>query len=67
VQEPPVVVITYDANSTPNSVTGRQYRLEELRFEFAKNGVEAVLTLAGPVGSDNVDPWRLVSESFRWA
>jgi hypothetical protein len=61
------VVITYDANSKPNSVTGRQYRLEELRFEFAMNGVEAVVTLSGPVGSDNVDPWRLVAESFRWA
>lgn len=61
------VVITYRANSEPNSVTGKQYRLEVLRFEFFRGGEEAALTLSGPVGSDNVDPWRLVSESFRWS
>jgi hypothetical protein len=60
------VVITYQANSSPNSVTGKQYRLEELRFEFYRNGQVVALTLSGPVGSDNVDPWRLVSESFGW-
>jgi hypothetical protein len=25
------------------------------------------LTLSAPVGSDNVDPWRTVTDSFRWA
>ncbi|MFN2545286.1 MAG: hypothetical protein ABR600_12080 [Actinomycetota bacterium] len=63
---PRAIVITYDANSTPNAVTGKEYRLEVLRFELWKSGVEAVVTLSGPVGSDNVDPWRLVAESFRW-
>ena len=62
----PAVVITYTANSTPNAVTGKQYRLEELRFEFYRSGKEVALTLSGPVGSDNVDPWRLVSQSFGW-
>jgi hypothetical protein len=60
------VVITFKGNSQRNAVTGKQYRLEELRFEFFHNGEEADLTLSGPVGSDNVDPWRLVSESFKW-
>lgn len=63
----PAVVITYDDNSAPSSVTGKQYRDEVLRFEFFGKGEEVALTLAGPVGSDNVDPWTLVSESFRWA
>ena len=61
------VVITYRSNSRPNAVTGKQYRLEVLRFEFFRGGEEAALTLSGPVGSDNVDPWRLVSESFGWS
>jgi hypothetical protein len=26
-----------------------------------------VLSLSSTVGSDNVDPWRIVSDSFRWA
>jgi hypothetical protein len=60
------VVITYYSNSSPSEVTGKQYRLENLRFELYAHGEEAALTLSGPVGSDNVDPWRLVSESFRW-
>ena len=58
--------IIYRVNSAPNAVTGRQYRLVVERFEFFKNGHAAVLNLSSAVGSDNVDPWRIVSESFRW-
>ncbi|MDT4904221.1 MAG: hypothetical protein QOH52_2237, partial [Pseudonocardiales bacterium] len=36
------------------------------RYEFWKNGNEVVLTLAAPVGADNVDPWRKVTDSFAW-
>jgi hypothetical protein len=60
------VVLTYKVNSKPNVVTGKQYRLEVIRFDFYRNGEETDLMLSGPVGSDNVDPWRLVSQSFRW-
>jgi hypothetical protein len=60
------VVLTYEVNSQPNSVTGKQYRLEVIRFDFYRNGETADLVLSGPIGSDNVDPWRLVSQSFRW-
>jgi hypothetical protein len=47
-------------------VTGRQYRLVVERFYFYQNGRGAALSLSSAVGSDNVDPWRKVSESFRW-
>jgi len=63
----PAVEIVYQVNSQPNAVTGRQYRLVVERFEFYRAGRGAVLTLSSAVGSDNVDPWRVVSESFRWA
>lgn len=63
----PAVEITYQVNSKPNPVTGRQYRLVVERFEFFHSGRGAVLSLSSAVGSDNVDPWRIVSESFRWA
>jgi hypothetical protein len=62
----PAVLIQAQENSPPNSVTGKQYRLEVLRYLLAHNGLEAVLLLSSPVGADNVDPWKLVSESFRW-
>jgi hypothetical protein len=60
------VEIIYQVNSPPNSVTGRQYRLVIERFELYHSGRAAVLSLSSAVGSDNVDPWRIVSESFRW-
>jgi hypothetical protein len=62
----PAVEIIYQVNSPPNSVTGRQYRLVVEHFELYHSGRVAVLELSSAVGSDNVDPWRKVSESFRW-
>jgi hypothetical protein len=62
----PAVEVIYQVNSPPNPVTGRQYRLVIERFEFYRKGRGAVLSLSSAVGSDNVDPWRIVSESFRW-
>lgn len=62
----PAVEIVYQVNSRPNPVTGRQYRLVIERFELYSHGRAAVLGLSSAVGSDNVDPWRIVSESFRW-
>jgi hypothetical protein len=62
----PAVEIVYQVNSPPNGVTGRQYRLVIERFELYRHGRGAVIALSSAVGSDNVDPWRIVSESFRW-
>jgi hypothetical protein len=53
-------------NSAPNAVTGKQYRDDVLRYELFRGGEELVLTLTSPVGSDNVDPWRVVTQSLRW-
>jgi len=60
------VEIIYQVNSPPNQVTGRQYRLVIERFELHRAGRAAVISLSSAVGSDNADPWRIVSESFRW-
>jgi hypothetical protein len=62
----PAVETIYQVNSPPNGVTGRQYRLVIERFELYRHGQAAVIDLSSAVGSDNVDPWRIVSESFRW-
>lgn len=61
------VRIVYRADSSPDPVTGKVVRNEVERYAFYRAGREAVLTLSGPVGADNVDPWRTVSDSFRWA
>jgi hypothetical protein len=60
------VVIDYQANSKPNGVTGKQYRLVVLRYELFDKGNEVVLDLSSPVGADNVDPWNTVTQGFRW-
>ncbi len=61
------VLITYQATSAPNPVTGKVARLAVERYEFWRNGSEAILTLSAPVGSDNVDPWKTVTNGFRWS
>ncbi len=60
------VLITYRADSAPNSVTGKVVSQDVQRYEFWKNGTTVSMTLAAPVGSDNVDPWSTVTNSFRW-
>jgi hypothetical protein len=60
------VRVTYTANSDPNAVTGKQIRLENERYIFFKNGKEAMLTLSAPQGSDNVDQWKRMAQSFTW-
>ena len=60
------VRIRYLAKGSPNAVTGKTVTDAVERYVFAHNGTEAVLTLAGPKGSDNVDPWRTISDSLRW-
>jgi hypothetical protein len=47
-------------------VTGKVYTDVVERYEFFRNGTEAIVTLSGPSGADNVDPWRTVTNSFRW-
>jgi hypothetical protein len=47
-------------------VPGKVFRDAVERYEFYRNGTEAVVILAGPAGADNVDPWRTVTNSFRW-
>lgn len=60
------VLITYTAASAADPVTGKSVTTAVERYEFWRNGQEIVVTLTGPQGADNVDPWRIVSDSFRW-
>lgn len=60
------VVVTYVATSAPNPVTGKSVTESVERYAFWRAGTEVVLTLAGPQGSDNVDPWRTITDSLRW-
>ncbi|HEY3317049.1 MAG TPA: hypothetical protein VGK50_01315 [Coriobacteriia bacterium] len=60
------VLLTYRQNGEPNAVTGKRYRLDVSRYVYFRNGIRVDLVLSSPVGADNVDPWRTISESLRW-
>jgi hypothetical protein len=56
----------YLADSAPDPVTGKVRRDAIERYVFTHNGRKVILTLSGPKGADNVDPWRIVTDSLRW-
>jgi hypothetical protein len=58
--------ITYLADAPANAVTARTNRDAVERYVFFHNGKDVVLTLSGPKGADNVDPWRIVTDSLRF-
>lgn len=60
------LLITYMGNGAPDPVTGKVVPNAFERYEFFHNGRLATLTLSGPVGADNVDPWMIVTDSLRW-
>ena len=61
-----VILITYRADSEADPVTGKVVHDDVERYEFWRSGTEVILTLSGPVGADNVDPWRIVTDAFTW-
>jgi hypothetical protein len=63
----PAVLITYEADSAVNAVTGKSVREAVERYSFWRAGTEAVVTLAGAVGADNVDAWRRITDSVSWS
>lgn len=60
------VLTTYQLDSAPSTVTGKVVRDAVERYAFWHQGQEAILTLTGPKTADNVDPWKLVSDSVQW-
>ncbi|HMC72464.1 MAG TPA: hypothetical protein VKJ07_25140 [Mycobacteriales bacterium] len=61
----PAVLIVFRRNSDPDPVTGRQYRDEVREFLLWHGGQEIRFDLFGPVGADNVDAYRTMSNSLR--
>jgi len=62
----PVVLVTYRAGSPADPVTGKRVAIDVERYAFWRNGTQVTLTLSGARGSDNVDPWKTITDSFAW-
>ena len=60
------VLATYRADAAPDPVTGKVVHDDVERYAFWRAGKTVILTLSGPQGADNVDPWKIVTDSFGW-
>lgn len=60
------LLLTYTGNGPADPVTGKSVADAFERYEFFKGGKLATVTVSGPVGADNVDPWMIVTDSLRW-
>ncbi len=60
------ILVKYLADSAPNPVTNKVVRNAVELYLFWHNGTLVSLSLTGPLGADNVDPWRKVTESLSW-
>lgn len=61
----PGVRIVFRRNSDPDQVTGKVYRDEVEEYIAFASGRIVRMDLYGPVGADNVDAYRTMSQSLR--
>ncbi len=61
-----VVHTAYSTVSGVDAVTGKTIVLDVDRYEFFAAGKLVTITLSASKGSDNVDPWSVVTKSFGW-
>ena len=61
------VLLVFKARSAPDPVTGKQVTLVVDRYYVPGRSRMAVITLATPVGVDNVDAFRRIARSFTWS
>jgi hypothetical protein len=59
------VHLVFRRNSAPDSVTGKVYRDEVEEYDVFGHGRLVRMDLYGPVGADNVDAYRTMSQSLR--
>ena len=65
----PAIHLVYETQSAENSVTGKTVTLGVDRYYFWNGRKVAIVDLGTPVAPvkvDNVDAYRLISQSFRW-
>jgi len=60
------ILLTYQRDGLPNDVTGKFVREAVERFTLVRGTTRVDLILSCPTTADNVDPWRIISNSFTW-
>lgn len=62
----PAIRIAYSIGTPADPVTGKSHTDAVERYAFFHRGHSVVLTLSGPQGADNVDPWKKITNSLRY-
>ena len=62
----PAFKVSYSTESAPDPVTNKRVTLAVDRYYLSKGGKRAIVDLGAPKGVDNVDAFRMISQSFRW-
>lgn len=62
----PAIKATYTLQSAPDPVTGKRQPLIVDRYVYSHGGKVATVDLGTVKGVDNVDAYRLISNSFSW-
>jgi hypothetical protein len=62
----PAIRIVYTATSGIDPVTSKAVALDVERYLFWHKGTLLTVTLSSAKGSDNVDPWKTVTNSVAW-
>lgn len=60
------VLVRFTAPGAVDPVTGKAPRVATDRYVLGAHGRVATIDLSTPVGTDNVDTFRLISQSFGW-
>ena len=63
----PVIKVTYANLGPKDPVTGKRLEIITDRYQYSHAGKVATLDLATPTGVDNVDAYRMISQSFKWS
>src|SRR3954454_1817210 len=59
--------VRYVADAPANAVTNRTGQNDDERYVSSPHGHDVILPVSGPKGADNVDPWRIVTDSLQWS
>lgn len=60
------VRVSFTSSGPVNAVTGKAPALENDLYVLDHAGKRVTLRLSAPLGSDNVDAWKQMSDSLRW-
>jgi len=63
----PAIHVVYHEQGPPDPVTGKSLTVMVDRYVLAKGGRVATVDESTPVGVDNVDAYRMIIQSFKWA